>query len=403
MIDIKKFFLSQEVKPESGAGMLEVLLAMGIVAIATPFLYKQISDTNQIIRNMAIANRIISVKEPALNFVRINQETWPKEVQIKLSEEELDSISDFPVAAFIDKYLVKGATITDIYLAFDLSESELKTNMVAKQIGESAAVVGTDGIAYASSWAVTAPDFKPGFLIYRISKDAEGEDKSKYLHRATTGQDELNKMFRDLNMGGNSVFNVGGLYAKAAQVKTGQVRFLETENLVTDDLYFSSGANVDGENVYIKDLRVTGDMSGFRNIYADKLNGSSYTTKGKVIADRVNVVNSINVSNEFELKSDTLRTISGFLGISAHTVETSYLNTEEMIFLDNFGLTISGELLMSTTPPLKIGSWIFPSLNPPSFAAIQLQRADIPEMPVKEEFEPLLNDSWKEIKPKEVQ
>lgn len=36
---------------DRGASMLEVLLAMAIVAMATPFLYSQIADTNDTLRD----------------------------------------------------------------------------------------------------------------------------------------------------------------------------------------------------------------------------------------------------------------------------------------------------------------------------------------------------------------
>ena len=138
---------------QRGASMTEVLLAMAIVAMAAPFLYGQIADTNNRLRDIAAANKIIGLRDSVLNFVRLNQNTWPDVAQIKLSDEELDSISDVPVAGFIDKYSLNGATVTDVYLSFDLNQSSLRTNQVARHIGSDAAVVGSDGIAYGGAWA----------------------------------------------------------------------------------------------------------------------------------------------------------------------------------------------------------------------------------------------------------
>ena len=42
----------------AGASITEVLLAMAIVAMATPFVYKQIAQTNQNIRDIAVAKSI---------------------------------------------------------------------------------------------------------------------------------------------------------------------------------------------------------------------------------------------------------------------------------------------------------------------------------------------------------
>lgn len=393
----KKFLES-----EHGSSMLEVLLAMAIVAMATPFLYSQISETNNSLRDMVEAKKIISLRDDVLNYVRLNQASWPDIAQIKLSDEELDEISELPSTGFIDKYYVNGATVTDVYLSFDLDESDLRTMQVAKHIGMDAAVVGIDGVAYGDTWAVAAPDFKEGDLIYRISRDIEGEDKSKYLHRTTNGEDKLNMMLRDLNMGDKNVFGVGGVIAKSAEIKNASTSFIESGSLLSNTIYFSSGANLYGDTAYLGSLRVTGDISGFRNIYANSLNGNKYTTKGRIITDRATVNNSVNIANNLNLKSDTSRTISAFTGIAAHSVTTSYVSTEEIVFYDNFGLTISGELLMSTTAPLKIGSWVFPSLTPPRFASLTLSRAEKPSAPSKESFKVILSKGWQSAMPKEV-
>lgn len=385
--------------PARGASILEVLLAMAIVAMATPFLYSQISDTNNTLRDIAMANKIIELREPVLNFVRLNQGDWPASAQIKLSDAELDEISTMPTAGFIDKYVVNGATITDVYLGFDLDETDLRVAQIARHIGSDCAIVGTDGIAYGRTWAVSAADFHPGDLIYRISRDLDGEDKTKYLHRTETGEENLNMMLRDLNMNGNRAYDVGGILGQSADVKNASTQFISTSNLGAGTLYFSSGANLDGERAVFNSMRVTGDISGFRNIYADVMNDTGYTTSGSIITDRATVLYSLNVGNTLTLKSDSVRTISGFTGIQAHTVLTSYISTEDIIFYDNFGLTISGELLMSTTPPLKIGSWVFPSLTPPRFTDILLDRAQIPVAPSSGEFDVIMSSEWRYAMP----
>ena len=65
-----------------GASVLEVLLAMAIVAIATPFVYSQIAKTNRTVHDIAIARKIMSTRDAALNFVRMNQDKWPDVVLI---------------------------------------------------------------------------------------------------------------------------------------------------------------------------------------------------------------------------------------------------------------------------------------------------------------------------------
>ena len=130
-----------------GASVTEVLLAMAIVAVATPFVYTQIAKTNRIIQDIAVARNVISTRDNALNFVRMNQDKWPDAAQIRLDEAELTSISPDAVAGLIDKYTVRGATITDVYLAFELGASAVRANSIARHIGGDAASVDSDSVA----------------------------------------------------------------------------------------------------------------------------------------------------------------------------------------------------------------------------------------------------------------
>lgn len=380
-----------------GASIMEVLLAIGIVALITPFVYEQIARTSQNVRDMSAANQIIELRDSMLNFVRMNQDQWPDEAQIRLEETELNAISELPVAAFIDKYSVRGAAMTDVYLAFDFAADDLQSSRIAKHIGADAAVVGDDGIAYGSTWAVAAPDFQPGDLIYRVSRNVSGEDTSKYLHRGTAGEEELNTMLRDFNMGGYNIYNVGTVVAQSSKFRNVTTTYADIDALQSTNVYFSSGANMDGGDVYIGGLRVSGDISGFRNIYADTLNGTTYTTSGRVIADRAQVLGSVNVARDFILKSSSVKTISGFTSLSASSLVAPYLSTEEIIFYEDFGLTVSGELLMSSSVPLRLGSWSFPSSTPPKFNSLKIMRTNIPAAPKKDEFKKLMDTNWKSV------
>lgn len=377
-----------------GASVLEVLLALGIVALATPFVYTQISRGTQTVRDIAYAKQIMNVRDNVLNFVRMNQDKWPDIAQIRLDEAELKSISDMPVAGLIDKYSVHGATITDVYLAFEMGDDLMGVSRIASHIGSDAAVVGTDGVAYGSSWAVAAPDFVSGDLVYRIARDVDGSDTSRYLHRATSGQDELNVMFRDLNMGGYNVYNAASVFADSVKSNNATAFFVNADDITAENVYFSSGANMDGGDVFIDSMRVSGDITGFKNIYADKLNGTTYTTSGRIIADKATVVNSINVAHDLVLKSDSTRTISGFSGISTGSVVAPFLSTEEIVFYEDFGLTVSGELLMSTVAPIQIGRWVFPSTTPPKFSKFNITRARVPDMPDASEFDSIMKSGW---------
>ena len=234
-----------------GASVMEVLLALGIVALATPFVYSQISRSTQTVRDMAHAKQIMDVRDNVLNFVRMNQDKWPDIAQIRLDEDELRAISDMPVAGLIDKYSVRGATITDVYLAYEIGDDLMATARIASHIGSDAAVVSDDGVAYGASWAAAAPDFAPGDLVYRITRDVSGSDTSRYLHRATSGEDKLNVMFRDLNMGGYNVYNTASILADSVRSNNATAFFVNADDITAENVYFSSGANMDGGDVLL--------------------------------------------------------------------------------------------------------------------------------------------------------
>lgn len=377
-----------------GASITEVLLAMAIIALAAPFIYSQVSRTNQTLRDIALAKSVMSLRDNALNFVRMNQGDWPENVQIKMDETDLNVVAPDAVAGFIDQYKIVGAVVTDVYLAFRIDDSMLHANQIARHIGGDAAVVSDDGVAYGNTWAVAAPDFKVGDLIYRISDDVSDKDTSKYLHRATSGEDDFNVMMRDLDMARYNIHNIAAVSSDLFVSKNANTNFLNSDDVSAQNIYFSSGANMNGENVWFKNLRVSGDMYGFRNIVADTLNSAAFTTSGRVIADKVEVMNSINVGNNLVLKSDSSRSINGFTMINASSVLTPFIVAEEIIFYENFGLTVSGELLMSTTAPLRIGGWNFPSTKPPAFSEFNLKRASRPSMPNTNSFDAVTRTGW---------
>ncbi len=390
MIVSKNEFLSQR-----GDSVLEVVLSMAIVAMIAPFLYTQILSANNTVADSVVVENITGLRNGVLNFVRMNQNSWPDVAQIRLSDEELDAVSELPTAGFIDKYTVRGVTVSDIYLAFDLGYDPLRTNKIARMIGVDAAVVATDGVAYGDAWAVAAPDFQPGDLIYRITRSAAGQDMSKYLHRA--GDEDLNVMMRDMNMGRNNIYDIGTIMGKSLSVNNLSTTFVETELLSADNIYFSSGANISSNMAYVGTLRVTGDLSGFRDIYANKINGSGPTTTGHVITDQATVTDTLIVGNRLNLRSDSSHTVSDFTAISAGSVATTFVGTDEIVFLENYGLTVSGELLTAGSAPLRVGNWYFPSGRAPQFDKLTLGRATIPASPTRGEFGVIMTSGWRNV------
>lgn len=406
-----------------GASLLEVVLAISIAAVAAPFMYKQITNTYGDLENISVAQKIVDLQDATLNFVRLNQENWPDVAEIQMTADDLKQISPIIASGFIDKRQFRGTTITDIYLGFDISDSRVRTNQVARQIGSSAAVVDDDGIAYGTGWAVSGPDFKPGNLIYRISHNFSTVDRTNFLHRGAsdsimasqkttnsdknkakkstaetndpdTAQDNLNAMLRNLNMGGKDLLNVGTLACKTVSVKNIETTFVKSDDVVADSAYFSSGANIQGNDAVIDTIRALGDISGFRMITANNLNGNSFSNSGAIITDRATVNNSVRIGNLFKIKSASNRTISAFTAISSNSVHTPYVVANDMVFYGDFGLTVSGELLMSGVAPLKIGGWSFPSNQMPTFSTFKLGRTKISATPNKQEFSAIMSSDW---------
>lgn len=395
MIVYKKHFNRLVLMSQRGASMTEVILAVAVIVAVSPFIYNQILNMARDSEDIAKANQIVKYRDGIINFLRINQNKWEDADEIKMTDEEIEEIAPLAHTVFIDKYKVNGATITEAYLAFTIPQSRYRVANIAKQIGEDAAVVREDGIAYSQSWAVSAPEnFYVGDLIYRVSRDFEGADKSKFLHRGTMGEDNLNQMQRNLHMNNFNIFNVSDIDAVSAKIVDADAVFLDASVVDANNIYFSSGANMNSANMAVGSMRVTGDTNGFKTIMADKLNGDKYTTNGRIIADRATIGNSINVSGNLILKSASATTSSGFGGISMNKLLTPYISATDMSFFENYGITVSGELLLAAQAPLKIGTWVFPSVTPPSFSKFILTRATLPATPDADEFKKLTDKDW---------
>lgn len=380
---------------QRGASVLEVVLAITVVLSVSPFVYTQTIKMANDVRDIANANKIVSLRDGVINYIRINQSQWPDTAEIKMSDEDIKKIAPSAHSGFIDKYSVNGAVITDVYLAFDINDSGVRGANVAKHIGDDAAIVREDGIAYSQNWAVSAPDnFMVGDLIYKVSRDFGAEDKSKFLHRGTMGEDKLNQMQRDLYMNSFNMYNVSNIDAVSVKAFDVDSVFIESDMVDSENVYFTSGANLDSQNITFGSMRVTGDASGLNSIVANKLNGDKYTTTGRVIADMAVVGNSVNVANNLVLKSTSANTVSGFNGISTNKLLTPYLSATDLVFYENFGITVSGELLMTSNAPLKIGNWGFPTNTPPSFSKFILTRASVPPVPDKDEFQKITSKNW---------
>ena len=104
MIVSKKHFYNTNT--QRGASVLEVVLAITVVLAVSPFVYTQTIKMANDVRDIANANKIVSLRDGVINFIRVNQSQWPDTAEIKMSEEDLKNISPSAHSGFIDKYSV---------------------------------------------------------------------------------------------------------------------------------------------------------------------------------------------------------------------------------------------------------------------------------------------------------
>jgi hypothetical protein len=368
---------------------------MAIVAMLTPFALLRVNEMSASMRDMGAAREILHAKDSAAAFVRLNRDSWPDTAQIKMSEEDLAAVAPGAHAGFIDKYLHAGSPAVDVYLAYHVGDA-LRASKITRDIGAKFAAVMTDGAAYGDSWAVSGDDFNEGDLILRVNRAGGTMDKSRYLHRGTDGEDGLNTMQRDLNMGLFDIYAAGRVVAESVKALEISAGLLSAEAVISDQVYFSRGATISGEAVKFGNVRVMGDMTGFRAITAAKLNGEKYGTDGTISTDRATITKVVNVGKELILKSSSVRTISGFVGMSAHSLLAPYLSANELYFMGDFGLVVSSELLLSSSnSPLKLGGWSFPGTKP-KFSKLSMARGEIAGTPDAKAFDKIIEKHWKD-------
>ena len=397
---------------ESGAGLIEVLLAIGLVAALTPFVYLRVSETSREIRDIAFAKNVMAVQSDIMNYIRLNQDLWDKTAEVSLKEKELDEIFSedtriMPYAVFIEKYPIKQGSGFEAYAVFDTSGYAVpRVAKIAGFIGDSAGVVHEGHVAYGvfGDWGASSPDFAAGDLVYRIKSDFSNMSSEKYLHRSSSKG--LNEMQRDLSLDWNEIYDIGAVSAKSFKARDLTALFANADRLTAESLLFPNGANLDADKTSFGSIRVNGDLSGFRNIMAKSVGASGavgWSANADLVADRATVKDFVNVGGNLLLKSSAAKTISGFAGANAHSVYGPFVSATELYFAPGFGITISSELLSSSSEvPIKLGSWSFPSgTAAPRFTILSVVRAGgevsaaLPQN--VSEFSKILDTGWKEL------
>jgi hypothetical protein len=374
---------------QRGASMLEMLFAIAIMALAMPFAYRQVADIGADMGLMGAAKRLIEDARPVKSYMRMNADEFSDGEFVEVESEDEDPDRKI----YISK---DGGDITAFIAVSTWRNDVLAAHKIASMIGADAAVAESDGSAYGSAgdWAVRLGDSVPGDLIYRIFLEKRDEDTEKYLHRTVLSQDGLSTMKRDLLMGGFSIVEANGVSAGKLTATDMSAYLVSTPVIAANALYFANGLHLNPEMSSFPNIRVTGDVIGFRNFYT----GDFQSPGGTLTADRANIADRLTVSNRFEVKAPYSRTVSGFAGASAGNVRCAYLDADVLTFMPGFGLVVSSELLYSSTPPVKLGAWTFPNSAGagPRLNSLELKNLGGIDVAGKQpDFSEILKEGWK--------
>ena len=401
---------------QRGAGLLEVLLVLAVIGIMMPFAYNTMSDATRDIANSVEAQRVMDWADPVMAWVRKNQADWPSSAQIEFDQQEISAIGTgktrllTPFSGFIDKRQMAGGFMIDAYLAFHPNGiDEMRSTQIASQIGPDAAVVGEGGTAVsASGWSVSSDDLSQGDLVFRISDILSMDESLRYLHRTYLDDESVNAMQRDLMLGKHNLLDAGAINAQNFNAVNATTWFAETPLMNLNEVYFRGGANLDAGKATLNAVRVSGDVNGFRRITANNFTGSGgseWSARADIVADNAEITGSVRVSRDLNIRAEYGGGISGFAAIQAGSLSTSFISADQMFFAGSFGVTVSSELLHSTSgyAPLKLGSWSFPSSTGagPAFTTLTLVKisgGDVGEIlsaPDVREFEPIMADGWR--------
>ncbi len=414
MKDKTGIFIDQQ----RGAGLLETLLAITVVGAVLPFAYNSATEMSHSIADSAEANRVLAWHDPVMAYVRKNQADWPSTAQIEFDEEEVvvmgtgDNRLLHPYAGFIEKRQNSGGAVINAYLAFrPVGITEMRVTNIAKNLGSDAAVASDGGNAASSAgWSISSELFADGDLIFRISDILGDDDANKYLHRTYLDDVELNTMRRDLDMAKNSIFDIGKITAQILNATNSSLWFIETPQIKTSEIYFPEGVSIDGSKTVFGSVNVNGDVNGLRKITTAKLkgagvlSGAQWSSRGDVVVDSVNVNGPVNVQRDMVIRTESSRSISGFAGVRTNSVATPYIFADQMFFASGYGITISSELLYSTSGvPIKLGSWSFPSTSSPKFSTLTLYKSDGKELgevlavPNTKDIAPIMKSGWESL------
>lgn len=294
---------------EQGTSLLEVILSITLVLLLVPFMYGQIADMNDTVKNIIMANKIVKMHDGVKNYILLHSAEYENGENVSLDADVLTEIAPGAVNGFVRK--VSGNVVSlEAFLEFNIDNSKYKAADMAKYIGDDAAVVQADNTAYSEYWAVSLsePDsFSPGNLVYRISYTFSAGDEANYLHKMDYNNLGLNVMQRNLKMNNNELKNITSLTTRFLRATDGQIDFFATGckkvDVETTNAVFEQRMNLNADATFHNLLGVVGqrfDICGFENADLGKLKAPEHA----INASGTVTVNGKIEANELELFSD---------------------------------------------------------------------------------------------------
>ena len=360
---------------QRGASLLEVILAIALALMLVPFMYNQISDMNNAVKDIAVANRIVKSRDGVINYIRVNQSLFSDDEEgTELSESELAAIAPMAHSGWVFKTNTQGSEITEIFLAFKVG-TDYQTANIAKYIGNDAAIVSSDNVAYSQNWAIGVSEdfnFYPGDLIFRIAHDFGGDDKNKFLHRGTIwgGDSEedvdlkLNRMQRNLHLNNFNIYNVAQITANTAVANIAETRFIKANEINASKIYFMSGATIKTVNANFGSLYVLGDVIDFKTINTKQFESSEMFINGATIAATDDRPVTIKVKDSLILTGSASRSFY-FEQVTVPEIRSSYVVVGALTS-PTAEVIISNEAYSSDNGSLTIGSaWTYPESSGP--------------------------------------
>lgn len=355
-----------------GSSLLEVILSITLALVLVPFMYVQISDMNESVKDIATANKIVKTHDSIKNYIQIhNAEFSQNNVYAFCTKDNCDENECYDCDALETiapgaqrGVVVQNATngTTEMFVEFNIDNTKYRSANVARYIGHDAAIVSGDKIAYSEYWATVFDGndaFTPGNLVYHVESDGYIDDEENYLH--TTNADGYNVMERNLDLNGKyNITDAMNVETQVLDFSYGTVDKITLDNGTTvnataANIVFGPPVktqNIDFEFVYLNspDGIEKFTIKGFNLSFEKKL---TLDPKGINASGIVTVSNTIKINGDFGPKNEETSIVFSpafnelYINggeLSGNTIDgANFINNGDIIIGNNSDLSIPND------------------------------------------------------------